>query len=267
NFATGTYHAGSYAILTATGGVNGTFGTLNVLGTLSASVRNPHLVYDTDDVFLVLDVGTITTGGSGLNGNQTNVANGINNAVLFGGAPGDNPGALGYARAFADDAAVPPQAAAAYAAVTPKDRRANNFEQRWGVWGASYGGYNKTGGDAAAGTNDLTARTWGLAAGADYRVSADTVLGFALGGGTMNWGLAQNLGGGRSDVFQLGVYGKHTFGAAYIAGALSYAAHNMTTDRTVTAVVTEQEHASFNAQSFGGRLETGYRFLTPYAGI
>src|SRR6185437_6108589 len=88
NFATGTYHAGSYAILTATGGVNGTFGTLNVLGTLSASVRNPHLVYDTDDVFLVLDVGTITTGGSGLNGNQTNVANGINNAVLGGGAIG-----------------------------------------------------------------------------------------------------------------------------------------------------------------------------------
>jgi len=301
--------------------VFGTFGTLNVTGTLSASVRNPHLVYGTDDVFLVLDAGTITPpAGTGFNGNQQNLVNGINNAILgggnpngsfntllgftgsqlntalsqltgeaatggatggmqmmgsflslllnpFGGAPGDNPGALGYARAFADDAAVSPEAAAAYAAVTPKDRRAREFENRWGVWGASYGGYNKTGGDAAAGTNDTTTRAWGLAAGADYRASADTVLGFALGGGTMNWGLAQNLGGGRSDVFQLGVYGKHTFGAAYVSGALSYATHSMTTDRTVTAVVTEEEHASFDAQSFGGRLESGYRFLTPYAGI
>lgn len=317
------YRAGSYSILNAAGGFGGsTFSTLNVLGTFGTRVRNPHLAYDADDVFLVLDQGLIVLP-RGANGNQTNVANGINNAILggadpnsqfntllgysgaqltaalnqltgqaatggttggvqmmnaflslllnpYGGAPGGNPGALGFARDFgAGEKTLSPEAAAAYAAVTPADRRvaANDFASRWGLWGAGYGGYNETGGDAAAGTNDVTARTWGLAVGADYRVSANTMLGFALAGGSMNWGLSENLGGGKSDVFQLGAYGSHSFGAAYVSAALSYAWHSMTTDRTVTAVGSEQLRATFDAHNFGGRLETGYRFATPYVGI
>jgi uncharacterized protein with beta-barrel porin domain len=175
------------------------------------------------------------------------------------GAPGGNPGALGFARAFGPGEEMSPQAAEAYAAVTPKDR--------WSLWGQAYGGYNTTGGNAVAGSNDVTTRTWGLAAGADYRVSPNTTLGFALAGGTMSWGLTNNLGGGKSDVFQIGAYGSHWFGASYVSAAASYAWHDMTTDRTVTAVGTEQMTASFQAQNFGGRLETGHRFDTAWFGI
>jgi outer membrane autotransporter protein len=118
----------------------------------------------------------------------------------------------------------------------------------------------------------LTASSYGFAAGMDYHAAADTVLGFGLGGGGTNWNLQQALGGGRSDEFQAGVYGTKYFGAAYVAGALSVAENWMHTSRT--SVAGDQLTASFNAQSFGARLETGYRYapaaafgFTPYGAL
>jgi outer membrane autotransporter protein len=186
----------------------------------------------------------------------------------FGGAPGGNPGALGFARGFgAGEQALSPEAALAYAAVTPKDKRVSSVGARWGFWGGGFGGYNTTNGDAMVGSHDTSARTYGFAAGADYRLAPDTMVGFALAGGGASWGLSQNLGGGRSDVFQIGLYGSKQFGAAYVSAAASYGWHNVTTDRTVMVAGTDKLDASFNAHSFGARLESGYRFMTPVVGI
>jgi outer membrane autotransporter protein len=99
----------------------------------------------------------------------------------------------------------------------------------------------------------------------DYRVSPETVLGFALGGGVSSWNLSDNLGGGRSDDFDAGVYGATHFGAAYVAAAAAFANHWMTTNRTSYAG--DALSGSFDAQSFGGRVESGYRFATPLGGI
>src|SRR6185312_6528486 len=121
----------------------------------------------------------------------------------FGGAPAGNPGTLNYAREFGPAASVSPQAAAAYAAVTPNDRRTDPSGARWGVWGQAYGGYNKTDGNATDGTHDTTARTYGLATGFDYRAAPDTTVGFALAGAGESWGVSDGLGGGRADAFQL----------------------------------------------------------------
>ena len=60
------------------------------------------------------------------------------------------------------------------------------------------------------GTNDTTARTYGATTGFDYHVNPNLLLGFALAGGGTNWGLSQGLGGGRSDVFQTGIYGTNS---------------------------------------------------------
>ena len=189
----------------------------------------------------------------------------------FGGAPSGNVGALGYARAMGANGSVnvSPEAAAAYAAVTPRDKRerVDSFAARWSVWGGGFGGQNKTNGDATAGTSDLTARAYGFAAGADYRATPTTLLGFALAGGGTNWSVAQVTGGGRSDVFQIGAYGSQQFGAAYISGALTYGWHSVRTDRTVTVAGTDRLGASFNAHSFGGRIETGYRFAMPVVAV
>ncbi|MDB5599849.1 MAG: autotransporter protein [Xanthobacteraceae bacterium] len=190
-----------------------------------------------------------------------------------GGATGSDA-TFGGAQGFAAEPQLSPETATAYAAVTPKDRRAVlPVEPRWSVWGQVYGGHRKADGDAATGAADTTTRTYGLATGFDYRAAPDTVVGLALAGGATSYGLADGLGGGKSEVFQLGLYGTRKFGAAYVSAALSYAWHDASTDRTVTVSGTDKLTADFSAHSFGGRLEGGYRFdavllsVTPYAAV
>jgi outer membrane autotransporter protein len=154
----------------------------------------------------------------------------------------------------------------AYAAVLKAPaRQAPSFERRWRVWASGFGGYNATDGDTAAGTHDLSARTYGGAAGLDYRVTPGTVVGFALAGGGTSWGLAEGLGSGRSDAFLAGLYGRTHAGAAYASAALAFANHWMSTDRY--AFAGDHLDASFNAQSYGGRIEGGYRYALPVAAV
>jgi hypothetical protein len=53
------------------------------------------------------------------------------------------------------------------------------YVPHWDVWGAAFGGANNTGGIAAAGTSDIYTRVGGVAAGADYRFTADSLIGFS----------------------------------------------------------------------------------------
>jgi len=170
---------------------------------------------------------------------------------------------------FAPEADLPSEIALAYARAlkspglltkAPKAPPASG----WSVWGSGFGGSNKTAGDAVVGSHDVTARDSGFAAGADYRVAPDTLVGFALAGADTHWDLAQGLGGGRSDAFQAGVYGRRYFGPAYVAGAAAFANHWMKTNRV--APLGDQLAASFNAQVFGSRLEVGDRFALPAPG-
>jgi outer membrane autotransporter protein len=99
----------------------------------------------------------------------------------------------------------------------------------------------------------------------DYHVTPDMIFGFALAGGGTNWGLANALGGGRSDALQGGVYGITHAGPAYLAGALAFTNHWFTTNRTPLG---DPLTANFDGQSYGGRLESGYRFgLLPTLGV
>jgi autotransporter-associated beta strand protein len=160
----------------------------------------------------------------------------------------------------------------AYAAVyTKAPPVAATFEQRWSVWAAGYGGSQRTSGDPVAlGTNNTSSSIYGTAVGADYRISPNTIAGFALAGGGTNFSV-NTLGGGRSDLFQAGAFIRHNFGPAYITGALAYGWQDVTTNRTVTVAGLDQLRAEFNANAWSGRIESGYRFvsyglgITPYA--
>jgi uncharacterized protein with beta-barrel porin domain len=175
-------------------------------------------------------------------------------------------------RGFAPERPPPRQPliykAPVYKAPAPEPRR-------WSIWAAAYGEEANIKGDpAGVGSNNLTTRGGGFASGLDYHVAPDTTVGFALAGGATSWGLAAGLGGGRSDLFQAGVYGSHYNGAAYLSGALAYASYWASTSRTVTVAGTDTLNASFNAQNFGGRLEGGYRVTSwapfsviPYAAV
>ncbi len=132
---------------------------------------------------------------------------------------------------------------------TKADMARNNlFDPHWSVWGAAYGGGATTDGNAALGSNTTTARAFGFAAGADYRVSPATLAGFALAGGGTNFSV-NGFGSGRSDLFQAGAFVRHTIGAAYVSGALAYGWQDVTTDRTVTVAGLDRLHAEFNAKA------------------
>jgi outer membrane autotransporter protein len=144
----------------------------------------------------------------------------------------------------------------------------------WRAWGAAYGGSNSITGDpVVTGSHDVRTTAGGFAAGVDYRVAPGTVLGLALAGAATGWNLSAGLGSGNSDAFQAGLYAKHQFGQAYLSGALAFANYWASTSRIVTVAGTDTLKASFDARSFGGRLEGGYRVslspftLAPYAAV
>jgi autotransporter-associated beta strand protein len=168
-------------------------------------------------------------------------------------------GATGYA----DEQTRKPDDA--LAAIYSKAPRAMSFEQRWSVWAAGFGGSQTTDGNATAGSSNTSSSIYGTAVGADYRVSPDTLLGFALAGGGTNFSVT-NGGSGRSDLFQAGAFARHTSGPAYISAALAYGWQDVTTDRTLTIAGIDRLRAAFNANAWSGRLEGGYRFVAPWTG-
>ena len=139
------------------------------------------------------------------------------------------------------------------------------YEPRWSVWASGFGGSQSTDGNAALGSNDTTSRIAGTAVGADYLFSPNTLAGFALAGGGTSFSV-NNLGSGRSDLFQAGAYVRHTEGNAYVTGALAYGWQDITTDRNVTAAGLDHLHAEFNANAYSGRIEGGYRYVAPLIG-
>lgn len=326
----GSFRSQTYTILNATGGLGGTqFAGLSVTGSFSPT-RNPHLTYDLNNVYLVLDPGAIVLP-AGTGANPTNVADAINRAVAGGatppagfdallnmggaqlnhglsqvsgqpgaagtqaafsatqqfvnildplsggsdgerGAAGNDGGTLGYASTGPSDARV----REAYAAVTPREASGDAIDRRWGVWASGYGGASTLNGNAATGSSTTTSRIYGTVVGADYRVSPNTLVGFALGGAGYNFAPSDSLGSGRADVFQAGLYARHNLGPAYLSAALAYGWQDVTTDRTVTVSGTDKLTANFKASTFSGRLEAGWRFapvpassfgVTPYAAV
>jgi autotransporter-associated beta strand protein len=154
----------------------------------------------------------------------------------------------------------------AYAAIYAKaPPLAPTFEQRWSVWAAGFGGSQTTAGTAATGSNNTASSLYGTAVGADYSVSPDTLAGFALAGGGTNFSV-NALGSGRSDLFQAGAFVRHNVGAAYLTGAIAYGWQDVTTDRTVAIAGIDRLRAEFNANTWSGRLEGGYRLVAPWIG-
>ncbi|WP_456746379.1 autotransporter outer membrane beta-barrel domain-containing protein [Bradyrhizobium sp. USDA 4354] len=184
---------------------------------------------------------------------------------------GDPVSAGGAPNAYADETALAYASKRkpndALAAIYTKAPVVRPFEQRWSVWAAGFGGAQQTDGSTVVGSNTTTSNLYATAVGADYRISRDTLVGFALAGGGTNFTVANALGGGRSDLFQAGAFFRHIVGPAYIAGALAYGWQDITTDRTVTVAGVDRLRAEFDANTYSGRLEGGYRFVTQGVGL
>jgi hypothetical protein len=235
SFASGSYVTKQYTVLTTTGGLGGSrFSSL--ANTNLPAGFNDNLTYDSNKVYLNL-AAVLGGTGSGLNGNQQNVATGLNNYFNNGGAlpPGffwvfgltgaplatalsrlDGENAAdaqkgasqlmskflnlmldpysgggrvnigGDAAGFApeQDATLPPDIALAYGAMLTKaPPKPVAPDQRWTAWGGAFGGTGNFNGDPVVGSNNVTASDFGFAAGMDYHLSRDSLIGFALAGG------------------------------------------------------------------------------------
>jgi uncharacterized protein with beta-barrel porin domain len=164
-----------------------------------------------------------------------------------------------------------PDIALAYGSILNKAPPKTVYEQRWTAWGSAYGGSNTANGNATVGSNNIAASTVGFAGGMDYHVSPSSVVGFALAGAGTGWALTNAVGAGRSDAFQVGGYGISWLGRAYVAGALAFSNHWFSTSRSAPA---DPLTANLIGQSYGGRLESGYRYavlptfaVAPYVAV
>jgi autotransporter-associated beta strand protein len=306
SFAPGSYVEKRYTILTADGGVSGTFsGPVNT--NLSTNFKSA-LAHDGNNAYLDLSLNFVMPGG--LNANQTNVANTLVNAfnsnsgipLAFGAldsrglslASGEvattasqaafdaqsqflntltRPLTLGGQGVVSTSSPSQPMAYAgerkphdAFAAMTTKAPPLQTFDQRWRIFGAAYGGNTQIGGNAALGSHDATSRVYGGIGGASYALSPATELGFAFGGGGTSFGLSDGLGSGRSEMFQAGVFAHHGFARG---GYLSGAFAYGWHDVTTdrTASTGERLRGAYKAGVLSGRLEAGWRIDTAWAGV
>lgn len=187
---------------------------------------------------------------------------------LFSGVPGMNVPTNSAISFAPEPGPALPAAARAYASTSDVPMPST---EGWSLWGTGFGGANRSDGNPAAGTHDVKASDYGFAVGADYHYSADTILGFAIAGGSTSWDLSQGLGSGDSDALQLGVHAATRSGPVYLSAALGFANHWMTTDRHAFG---DHLTSDFTAQSYAARLEAGYRLeplpslgVTPYGAM
>jgi outer membrane autotransporter protein len=286
----------SYDVLHADGGLG---------STRFAAFDDPpsfieSLSYGPNDIFV--DLTAVLGAGAALPVNQQSVANALNGYFNAGGLlPGNfvvlyglTGSALSNALALASgeattgaqesafqstdlfiEAMLDPTAAGrsasadalALGAELPTQKNAQSvFEPRWTSWAASFGGDGRIDGDpTGTGSHDLSANAFGVAAGLDYHLTRDSLVGAALGGGRTSWALSQGLGGGAGDLFDLGVYASTRVGPAYGSGALAFSNQWMRTSRADPSG--DLLSADFISQTYGGRIESGYRLATPAGGL
>ncbi|MBN8942035.1 MAG: autotransporter outer membrane beta-barrel domain-containing protein [Rhizobiales bacterium] len=150
--------------------------------------------------------------------------------------------------------------------------RARPGEAGWSVWTKAFAQSGRINGDANFGSGTTNTGLFGVAAGADKRISADTLVGFALAGGGTAFGL-NNRGNGTGNMFQIGLYGSTRLGDGYVSAALAYGWNAFEMNRTAAGAPAETYMSRVTAQTYGGRIETGWRFglagfgVTPYAAI
>ncbi|MBT1153973.1 autotransporter domain-containing protein [Aminobacter anthyllidis] len=139
----------------------------------------------------------------------------------------------------------------------------SRFDQRW--WAAGFGGARTTDGNVDTGSNTATSKAYGMAVGADYGLSPDTLIGFAVAGGGTSFDIAGGQGSGNSDMFQAGAFVRHQMGSGYVTGALAYGWQDVTTERLGSDALSLR--ANFATSTVSGRIEAGYRHAMPALGV
>ncbi|GLU27526.1 autotransporter-associated beta strand repeat-containing protein [Brucella sp. NBRC 12950] len=276
-FAADKYVMRRYTILNAVGGIKESRFGEELTTDLPTSFTS-NLSYDVDNVYLDLTLNL-----SGLNVNQRNLSAALVDyferngqiPLAYGGldskgltvASGELATAIQQTTVDAMGQFMGTMTDPSTLMGKPSTEPFGPLVGRWNVWGGGFGSERELSANRFVGFHDLVSKTAGLAVGADYRIYPETSVGFAIAGSRSSFSLADSLGSGNSDLFQLGVYGRHEVGNLYVNAALAYGWQNVETDRIVALNGADRLHAGYDAGAGSGRLEAGYRFQTSHIGI
>ncbi|MBY0318377.1 MAG: autotransporter domain-containing protein [Reyranella sp.] len=293
----------TYTILNAAGGLSGTFASVNELYPFLQS----SLSYDANNVYLNLTVGGFAA--QALNNTQYAVG-----AVLDANAPtatGDFAtvlGTLATATAAQGQAVMTAISGNNYAGFSTSMVQGmqlfmNNFANqtggggspmsnrvalaeacdvacdttsppKWGAWGGALGGLGTVGAGQPVGT--VTYNAGGFAAGLDRLVTDNFRMGVTAGYSTGTQWVGGFDGLGRSNTFQVGLYGGFAQDKVYADGLIGYAytQNQMWRNIPIPGLQPRTAYGNTGANQWYGQLETGYRFdigtnanafVTPFA--
>lgn len=293
-----TFTRAPNTILSATGGLSGTFQSLTTSGLPSFLFGT--LGYSATNVTLGLQSAMVST--AGLGGNQSAVARAFDTA--FNAGPGLNgmPGLYGLSASqipqalsvlSGDSASVGQSAALAaggqFAAVMtdragtrraeelachdrPADAAACEAPPDWSAWAGGFGGTQSLLANTATGSAASQQNIGGGAFGGDYRAGPETLVGIAVGFSDTSYSVPANGANGRATGVHFGAYGQHEWRAFYLNAGLAYSRFEGSATRSINGVGTpETARSSTVSSQLAARLEVGRPFvvgpigLTPFA--
>ncbi len=283
----------SYTILSAAGGLSGTFQNLTssgLPGFLSAS-----LGYSATDVTLNLQSSMTAT--PGLAGNPLSVARALDTAFNAGPGLGAMPGLFGLSSGqlpaalellSGDNASVGQSMAitaggqfTAMLANRATTRRAeeqtawlagcaapgatacdaSDGPRNWSAWGTAFGGAQWLNADPVTGSNATQQTIAGGAFGGDYRVGPQTLLGIAVGLSDSNYWVGATGANGRATGVHVGLYGQHDWQSVYVNAAMAYSRFDGSAIRPIAGIGNTETAKSYAISSLlAGRAEIGRPF-------
>ncbi|WP_159589746.1 autotransporter domain-containing protein [Chelativorans xinjiangense] len=294
-----------YTLLTAAGGVNGTYAGLTGIWAADTPFVDFALAYDPQNVFLDTERTATTFADVGMTFNQRSAAaasealgagNPVHDNILFLTTPetrnafdqlsGDIyssvHGALIQDSHFVRDAAsdriraafegvgASPMQVMAYGPAGPELAPATN--EKFTVWGSGFGAWGHLDGDGNAARLDRS--TGGLLAGGDILVGDHWRLGLLAGYSHTSFDVDNRASSGSSNNYHLGLYAGTQRGPLGFRSGLAYSWHRVETDRVVAFPgFSDGLSADYDAGTFQAFGELGYRLDTasvsfePYANL
>jgi autotransporter-associated beta strand protein len=302
----------SYPILDAAAGVSGKFQSLSASAIGLTNAYLPTLAYGPTEVDLVLAPNTISSQlPNGGTANVRGIAAGLDSVLLTGKAPAAfvnlfniAPTALPAAiKSLSGEVAASTETSALHVGDQFLTMMLDPFVMGGGrgttvrlaqnatpgvagdtapvlpgdplrtVWATLTGGTTTTSGTAGLGASKVTDQTYGIAAGADYHITPQARLGFALGAGGTETSVNSGLGSSTGAYGQFGVNGLYDLGPIYVAAAAAYTHGSFDTTRSLALGGADRLKASPAGDLLGGRVEAGYTVaagpgaIIPYAAV
>lgn len=252
----------SYTILSATGGVSGTF-TGGVTSNLA--FLDPSLSYDANNVYLRMTRNNMSFDAIGLTRNQIATGEGTESLAL-GNPVYDAVLALSadQARYAFDQLSGEIHASAATTLVEDSRFVRNAMNDRLrvgagepGAWGQAFGSWGHTGGNGNAAKTERS--TGGFLFGADTPAFDTWRFGAVAGYSRTNFDVNDRHSSGASDNYHVGLYGGSAWGALGFRSGLAYTWHDIDTTRNVTFPgFSDRLSSDYNAGTFQAFSELSY---------